>query len=117
MNMEHHFERPTTPATSKEEAPLTNKEQILSALRHSLDGEALSTWMAMMPAGAPVSSFIRWVDEFNSASPEDRGKGKYDHSRTLEKNIDITEVIKTGSGFDVEVTLHKNGEITLAPAL
>tara|TARA_R110000824_G_scaffold401771_1_gene615543 strand:- start:236551 stop:236913 length:363 start_codon:yes stop_codon:yes gene_type:complete len=118
--MEGPAKKPESLATSTrsiETNPLTHQEKILSALQHNLDDEALAVWMAMSPTGTPVDSFLRWVNEFNATDAEDRGKGKYDHGRTLDQNVDITEVIKTGSGFDLTVTLHKNGEITFATPL
>ncbi len=96
---------------------LTSEEQVLSALSHNLDGQALSTWMAMTVTGTPVESFVSWIERFNVATPEERGKGKYDHSRTLDENVDVTVELTTGSGFPLTATLHKNGEITLATPL
>ena len=116
--MEHRpFESLATPTVNREKSVLTDQEKVLSALTHNLDGQALTTWMAMTVTGTPVESFTRWVEDFNSATPEDRGKGKYDHSRTLDENVDVTEEITTGSGYPLQVTLHKNGEITFATPL
>ena len=68
----------------------------------------------MKAAGTPTESFTRWIDDFNSASAQERGAGKYDHGRPGEENVDITTEVTTGSGHPLSVTLHKNGEITLA---
>lgn len=111
------FESLATPTRSPEENPLTPREKILSALEHNMDGNALAVWMAMKPTGTSVDSFLRWVNEFNATDAKDRGEGMYDHNRTLDQNIAITETIKTGSGFDLTVTLHKNGEITFSTPL
>jgi len=111
------FESLATPTRFSEENPLTPRERILSALEHSIDGEALAVWMAMKPVGTSVDSFLRWVNEFNATDAQDRGEGKYDHNRTLDQNVAITEIIKTGSGFDLSVTLHKSGEITFSTPL
>ena len=115
--MPEGFDSYATPIRTHEKSVLSNTEKILSALDHSLDGDALAKWMAMKPVGSPVSSFVLWVEAFNAASPEDRGKGKHDHSRTLDENVDVIEEIETGSGFPLTVTLHKNGEVTLATSL
>jgi hypothetical protein len=103
-----------TPTNKYEKSVLTPGERVQSALDHSLEGGALAIWMAMKPAGMPAESFARWVDEFNSASAEERGAGRYDHGRPGDENIDITSEIITGSGYPLSVTLHKNGEITFA---
>lgn len=106
-----------TPTKKYEKSVLTPEEKVVSALTYNLEGQALALWMAMKPASAPAVSFVRWVEDFNAVSAEDRGAGKYDHNRPLEENVDITTEITTGSGYPLSVTLHKNGEITLATTI
>ena len=115
--MPEGFDSYATPVRTHEKSVLTNHEKVVSALSHNLDGQALSTWMAMTVAGTPVESFLSWIERFNVATPEERGKGKYDHSRTLDENVDTVVELTTGSGFPLTVTLHKNGEITFATSL
>jgi hypothetical protein len=115
--MSEGFDSYATPVRTHEKSVLTNEEKIVSALDYNLEGDALVRWMSMKATGAPVESFVRWVDDFNATTAEERGKGKYDHSRTLDENVDIVEELKTGSGFPLIVTLHKNGEITFSTSL
>lgn len=110
------FESRATPTINREKSVLTNEEKVVSALDHNLSGVALERWMAMKATGTPFSSFERWIDDFNATSAEERGKGRYDHSRTLDEHIDITIELNTASGFPLQVTLHKNGELTLDTA-
>lgn len=115
--MSEGFNSYATPTNTREKSVLTNEEKVISALNYNLEGEALVNWMSMKATGSPVESFVQWVDVFNQATPEDRGKGKYDHSRTLDENVDIVEELTTGSGFPLTVTLHKSGEVTLSTSL
>jgi len=112
------MERPHSPEVPKrsESVALTDKEKVFQALEHSLTGTALERWMAMKSAGTPESSFTKWVEDFNASSPEERGKGKYDHNRPLTEHVDVSLPLMSPSGHAYQVTLHKNGEVTLQQA-
>jgi hypothetical protein len=97
-----------------ETSPLSDRDKVLQALESSLSGVALERFMAMKPAGTPGESFARWVDDFNAATPEERGKGIRDTGRPLTEHHDITETLQTASGHSLIVTLHKSGEVTLS---
>lgn len=108
-----------TPKPEKAVSPeLSAHELVLQSLQHNLEGVALERFMAMS-AGlqTPVESFIKWIDDFNEASAEERGKGKYDHDRTLDNHVDVSADFTSPSGFAYTATLHKNGEVTLSSTL
>lgn len=108
------FESLATPTTDREKSVLTNQEKVLSSLAYNLGGAAQTTWMAMNATGTSLESFSRWVEDFNATTPTERGAGQYDHSRTLDENVDITEEVTVGSGYVLHITLRKSGEISLA---
>lgn len=115
--MSEGFDSYATPIRNYEKSVLTDEEKVVSALTYSLNSQALVLWMAMKDATSPATSFVRWVEEFNATSAEERGKGKYDHGRPGEENVDIIVDLKTAPGYPLTVTLHKNGEITFATSL
>ena len=108
-------ERLATPVSR--ETTLTTDELVGSALMHSLTGEAQMLFSAISSSMDTPESFIRWVDEFNACSPEERGAGKYDQGRPLTENVDRVATRSTSKGYPYTVTLHKNGEITLETGL
>lgn len=93
----------------------------MNALRYSLSGVALERWMALVGTlqHVPTTTVEKWVEDFNATSPTERGAGQYDHSRVgdHDEHQDVTISRKTISGFPFSVTLHKNGEVTLASEL
>ena len=105
------------PLPRPERSELTDTQKVIKALEENLEGEALVRWMGMKATGTPVESFTRWVDELNATSPEDRGLGKRNTSRSLEEHKDITLDIQTGSGFPLTITLLKSGEVRFATSL
>lgn len=108
----------TTPekASSPELSP---QELVQQSLGHPhLSGVALERYMAMTAGlSTPVESFIRWIEDFNAASAEERGKDRYDHNRTLDKHVDVSAEFTSPSGHGYTATLHKNGEVTLSSTL
>ncbi len=102
-----------------EAVPLSDKEKVMSALQHNLDGEALARWMGMsVGMQTPVESFTKWIADFNACSPVERGQGKYDHGRPLEPRAeDITVPLTSPSGYAYTATLHADGQISFATSL
>lgn len=105
------------PLPRPERSEETDTQKVIKALEDNLEGEALVRWMGMKATGTPASSFVRWVDELNATTPEERGLGKRNTSRPAEEHKDITLEIQTGSGFPLAVTLRKTGEVTFSTPL
>lgn len=113
------FGMPKSP--QPEASVLDSNEQVLNALRYNLSGVALERWMALISnmQKIPSATIEKWIEDFNATSSEERGAGRYDHSRTgdSQEHKDISISRQTISGFPFSVTLHKNGEVTLASEL
>lgn len=111
------------PKPQQPEASVLDDNEIVSQALHyknnKLQGDALEIWTALTGTLQQISTSTaeRWVQEFNATSPTDRGAGTYDHSQSLEQRKDVTVSRQTVSGFPFSITLHKNGEVTLASEL
>ncbi len=98
--------------------PLTDDEQVSKALSDNLGPAAAAVFRRIMdPMTGEYDEFLHAIQEFNALSSEERGHGKYDSGRPLTENKDRVRPYQTPRGFQYEVTLLKNGEITVVNKL
>lgn len=110
--MKEGFDSYATPTGRTEKAPLTGDERIMSALEHSLSGEAKALFGSVATA-TTQEEFLTAIHTFNAHPREERGFGTYDHDRPLTQNIDYTKNASTPKGYPYTITLHQDGDVTL----
>jgi len=112
--MPEGFNSYATPVAPQEKNPLTDEEMVQSALDHSLTGDAKDIFAALNAVTDTQEGFAEKMDAFNKRPREERGFDRYDHGRTLIKNIDRQLSAQTPKGYRYVVTLKKDGTIELA---
>lgn len=88
----------------------------MSAWTYSLSDEAVVVRNEVFSAiPHSVADFHERVNAFNALPAGERGAGTYDHSRSLNENVERKTTVRTPQGYDLTIKLAKNGEITLTP--
>lgn len=95
--------------------PLSDEEQVEHAVQHQLSEKAQRQLDKVQDVNATFETYYTAITNFNALPPEDRGKGKYDHGRSLDENRDRYVIWTHPKGFQYTVLLQKNGEILLSP--